>query len=230
MKKLSKYIFKLSPKELALYLVLGPLILFLIHTITTITFRAISENHSTNETPVLIILGILSLFLGAFVLLWLFWLRNTVYSVEEAQLGLTRKWFQIAYGFVWIFIFFNIGASIIENLAESGNWNDEYMYLIYASREFINFGGIIIAYPLVCHYAARATMAKKNDKPATFINAIPFTLLLIFGTVLGIPFMHQYFSKKASTNSEVVIIYAIAFGLCILLFIIGFIAAITGMV
>ncbi|MFK7814106.1 MAG: hypothetical protein AB8B59_16530 [Maribacter sp.] len=230
MTKISSYIFDLSPKKLAAYLVIGPLVLFLVHTITTIGFRTISQNQSSNQIAVQVILGILAILLGVFVLLWLFWLRSTVHTVEEAQLGVARKWFKIAYTFLWFFILYNIVASIIESLAESGDWNDEYMYLIYASREFVNFSGIMIAYPIVCHYAARATMANRSGNPATFVNAIPFTLLLIFGTALGIPFIHNYFSTNASKNSEIIIIYAIGFGLFIFILVIGFLAAITGMV
>lgn len=228
MQKVTDYIFNISPKKLALYLVLGPLVLFLAHTITTITFRTISSTSSENGTVLSAVLGVLSLFLFIFVLIWLFWIRSTVYSVEEAQLGLGRKWFQIAYVFLCFFVIFNTVASVIESLLEKGG--NEYVYLIYASREFINFGGIMIAYPIVCHYVARATMAKRNSASSSFINAIPFTLLLIFGAVVGIPFMHKYFSTKPSTNSEIAIIYAIAFGLFITILIIGFFAAITGLV
>ena len=230
MRKITNWIFEQSPKKLAIYLVLGPLLLFLVHTVITIIFRNISETSAIQESIVSILLGILFLFLASIVLLWLFWLQSVVFSVDKAQLGLGRKWFQLAYAFVWLFVLFNIGASIIEYLVESDIWNDEYMYLIYASREFINFGGIIIAYPIVCHYAARATSAKRNGKPATISNAIPFTLMLVFGTIIGVPFLHRYFSTKSSKNSEIISIYAIAFGLCIALFIAGFIAAITGLV
>jgi len=230
MNKITDYIFSLSPKKLAIYLVLGPMVLFLAHTITTIAFRTLSNTSPENGIALSVVLGIFLICLLVLMLLWLFWLRGTVYSVEEEQLGLARKWFQIAYIFLWFFILFNITASIIENLVENNNWSDEYMFLIYASREFINFGGIIIAYPLVCYFAARATMAKRGGKLATFINTIPFTLLLIFGTVLGIPFMHNHFTDKTSTNSEVLIIYGIAFALFITILIIGFVAAITGLV
>lgn len=211
-------------------MVLGPLLLFLVHTVITIIFRNISETSTTHETIVSIILGILFLFLAAIVLIWLFWLLGTVFSVDEKQLGLPRKWFRIAYTVLCFFILFNIGASIIEYLSEIQNWIDEYMYLIYSSREFINFAGIMIAYPLVCHYAARATTSKRSGKPATFLSSLPFTLLLLFGTVAGVPFLHKHFSTKTSTNSQIIVVYAIAFGLCIILFIVGFIAAITGLV
>lgn len=230
MQKISNYIFSLSPKKLAVYLVLGPLLLFLSHTVTSIVFRNISETSATHETIVSIILGILFLFLAAIILIWLFWLRSTVFSVDEKQLGLPRKWFRIAYAVLCFFILFNIGASVIEYLTETQSWIDEYLYLIYSSREFINFAGIMIAYPLVCHYAARAATSKRSGQPATFLKALPFTLLLLFGTTVGVPFLHNYFSTKTSSSSEIIIIYAIALGLCVILFIVGFIAAITGLV
>lgn len=225
--KISNYIFGLPPKKLAVYLVVGPLLLFLGHTVITVIFRNISEPSATLET---IVLGILFLLLAAIVLIWSIWLRGTVFSVDEAQLGLPRKWFRIAYVVFYFFILFNVGALIIEYLSNTKSWIDEYMYLIYSLRELINFAGIMIAYPLVCHYAARAASSKKNGQPATFLNALPFTLLLVFGSIFGTPFLHNYFSSKTSTNTQIVIIYAIAFGLCILLFVVGFIAAITGLV
>jgi len=225
--RIQEYIFNHSPKKIAIYLVLGPMVLFFVHTIITIIFRNIS---SAYEHMVSVIWGLLSLFLAVFIALWLFWLRSTVYSVEETQLGLARKWFQIAFIFLWFFIFFNTLDSVRELFVEKDHWNDEYRYLFNASREFINFGGIMVAYPIVCHYAARATMVKRHSKSAPFVNTIPFTLLLIFGTVLGIPFMHNYFTEKTSKNAEVIIVYAIAFGVFITTLIMGFIAAITGWV
>ncbi|TMM59435.1 hypothetical protein FEE95_08415 [Maribacter algarum] len=227
MQKLTDYIFNLSPKKLAIYLVLGPLVLFLFHTGISIAFRTIS-NPEINQFASLL-LAILSLILGVFILLWLVWLRSAVYSVQETEIGLARRWFKIAYTFLWIFILFNLVATIIEIPLKNSSWS-EYAYLIYTSREFINFGGILIAYPIVCHYAARATMVKRTNEPATFIGAIPFTLLFIFGTVLGIPFVHNYFSTKTSTKSEVVVIYGISLALFFLILIVGFIAAVTGLV
>jgi len=203
------------------------MVLFLVHTILTITFRTIS-NSSANHV-VSILLGILSLLLGVFILLWFLWLRRTVYSVKEKEFGLAMKWFKIACIFLWIFIVFNLIAAGIENSLKNSSWG-EYIYLIYAPREFINFGGILIAYPIICHYAARATMVRRMNKPATFISSIPFTLLLLFGTVLGIPFMHNHFSNKTSTNKEVMVVYAISFCLFLLVLSIGFIASITGLV
>ncbi len=230
MQKIYNYVFQISPKKLAVYLVLGPLLLFLAHTITTITFRVISDSSPPNQSFINIVSGTFFLLLGMLVLLWLFWLRSTVFSIAEAQLGLARKWFQIAYLILCFFVLFNLSAYLIEYLAEIGKWNGNNLHLIYAARELINFSGIIIAYPIVCLYAASAATLKRNTQQATFVHAIPFTLLLIFGTVLGIPFLHKYFSTKTSTNSEIVIIYSIAFGFCIILFIVGFIAAVTGLI
>ena len=104
----------------------------------------------------------------------------------------------------------------------------EYFYIISVSREFINSAGIIIAYPIVCHYVARTIMVKRSNKQATFLSALPFTLVLLFGTVLGVPFFHKLFSHKSTTNPQLLVIYAIGFSLFILTLVIGFIAAITG--
>jgi len=158
------------------------------------------------------------------------WLRSVVFSIEEVQIGIVRKWFKIAYTFLWFFILFNVSVSVVEYLLENSNGSDEYLHFIYVFREFINFEGIIIAYPIVCHYAARAIMVKQNAKPATFINAFPYTLLLLFGTVLGIPFMHKCFGTKVSGNSEIIIIYVIGVALFLIILVIGFIAASTGQV
>jgi len=228
--KISNFIFNHSPKKIAMFFILGPLFLSLIYLLITILFRTISGVDSENEIFAHISLNTLYLLFGVIVFFWLFWLKSTVYTVNKVQLGLPRKWFNIAFSFLWVYIFFNIAAEIIQKVVDNGNLTDEYMFLIYSSRELISFGGILIAYPIVCHYAARATMAKRNSKPATLINAIPFSLLLIFGTVLGIPFMHPYFSDKVSSKKEVIIIYVIGFSLFFLMLVIGFIAAITGMV
>lgn len=230
MQKIYDYIFELSPRKLAIYLVLGPLVLFLLHTVFTIGARNLSNSSPTQENLVLIILVLLALGLAVFVLLWLFWLRSIVHSVSDVQLGWPRKWFEIAYVALLIYIIYTVTVSIIEPLMDTDGWGADYRYLIYASREFMSFAGIMIAYPLVCHYAARAATAKRNNSPATFVQAIPFTLLLIFGTVLGVPFLHQHFSSRPSKNSQIVTVYAIAFGLFIFIVMIGFVAAVTGLV
>lgn len=215
---------------MAVYLILIPSILFLAHTIVTITFRTISEKPSSTPASLTIVLLVLSAFFGLILLLWLLWLQSVVRSAEEIQLGLPRKWFQIAYIALVTFILFNLASASIEYLAEAQNWNQNHMHLIYASREFINFVGIMIAYPIVCHYAARAATTIRNDRPATFVSSIPFTLFLIFGTLIGVPFLHKYFSQRSSTNSEIMLIYGIAIGICMIIFVVGFIAAITGLV
>ena len=65
------------------------------------------------------------------------------------------------------------------------------MHLIYSSREFINFAGIMIAYPLVFHYAARAPYIERNVHPVTFVNSLAFTLMHLFGTVVAAPFVDK---------------------------------------
>lgn len=230
MSKIKDYILSLSPKKLAIFLVLGPLVLFLTHTILLIGLRSIS-NPSTGQVLVSnILLGIHIILIAIIVLMWLTWLKIAVAVATDVQLGINRKWFHIAFKVLCLFVFFTIGASSMEYLAAARSWKIDYLSLISASREFVNFGGIMIAYPVVCHYAARAATAKRNKKPATFIQALPFTLFLIFGTVVGVPFLHNYLSEKTSANSELMRIYAFAVGLCIITFIIGLAAAITGLV
>lgn len=222
MQKIYAYIFNLTPKKLAVYLILAPLVLFFAHTITSIVFRTISGTSEADKPSLLIVLSVLFIFLTALVLLSLFWLRSTVFSTEKSDLGLPTKWFNLAF-FVFIgYLLFNLCFPLFENIDE------EFRYIFYSSGEIISFGGLLIAYPLVCYYTARAIASKKSGKPATFISALPFALILCFGTVLSIPFFHKYFSKKSSTNSEIIIIYGISFGLFVLLLFTGFIAGITG--
>jgi hypothetical protein len=230
MLKVYGYINRISPRKLAIYLVLGPLLLFLILTATTVGLKLISENSGVNEIPSRIVLGSFSILFTFPIVLWLICLWGTVFSVQEKDIGLKQKWFKIAYAFLLFFIVFNVAASVVAYLMQENNGSEEYLYLVYAPREFINFGGIMIAYPIVCHFAARAATSKRNKKSATFIDSIPFTLFLVFGTVLGIPFLHKYFSVKTSSNSEIVIIYSVAFGLCAVIFIVAFMAAITGLI
>ncbi len=223
MRKISNYIFNISPKKLAIYLILGPLVLFFVHLISSILLRTFSENNSPNLLSYSLV-GIIFFFLAILVLLWLFWLVSLVYSVEKSDLGLPIRWFQITIILFVIYLLYNLCYPLVASLPE------DYQSVFHPLNEFIAFGGLLIAYPVVCHYAARAVLVKQTKEPATFINAIPITLLLFFGVVLGIPFLHKYFSKKNSSNTEIIIIYAIALGVCIVLFIVGFIAAITSMI
>lgn len=230
MRKIQHLLLSLSPKKLAIFLVLGPLVLFLSYTMLTIGFRNISNPSNGQTLTFQVISGMCMLLIAILVLIWLAWSKTVVAHVTDEQLGINRKWFHIAFIALLLFILFNIGAALIEFMAENHNVIADHMHLINASREFVNFGGIMIAYPMVCHYAARAATAIRNKKPATFVQALPFTLFLIFGTVIGVPFLHNHVSTKTSTNSELMMTYAVAMGLCIMIFVIGLIAAITGLI
>ena len=142
---------------MAFYLVLSPLILFLAYIIITITFRTISKSEPIDQIIVTVFLGILFVFFGFIITLWLFWMYSTVYHIKEIEIGLPRKWFKIAYVFIWVFIVFNIGEPYFMSFFENSGL-DGHQHLIFASREFINFGAIMIAYPIVCNYAARAVI------------------------------------------------------------------------
>ena len=220
MQKKINTILDLAPKKLAIYLVLSPSILFLAYIINFI-FSATSP---TNESIANIILSVLFLFLVAIVLLYLGWLHSTVNSVEKIELGLPLRWFYIALALLIAYLLYNLSYSLVEGVSE------DRQHIFHALNEFIAFGGLLIAHPLLCHYAARAVVVKKTNRPATFIRAIPFTLLLFFGAVLAIPFLQKYFSTKTSTNSELVKVYATALGVFFVVLVIGFFASVTGLV
>ncbi len=223
----ANFIINLSPKKLAIYLLIVPVLLFIVQIIVSIGFKSYFEKSTlfSSVSGALYLAAILLI-----VFLWIFWLRSVVLQTSESQLGLKLKWFQIAFAIFIFFILFNVFEAIVESLTANLKLSDSYDYLFNAPREFVNSIGILIAYPIICHYAARATFATRNGKPATFIKAIPYTLILVFGTVLAIPFLHQYFNDATQKKSQLIPIYVIAIGLCMLLFIIGFIAAITGKV
>lgn len=224
MQKLSETIFGLSPKKLAVYLVIGPLVYVLVDTIATVGIQNISKTTETSQVLTTSLLVVLFLFLAVLVALCLFWLRSVVYAVEKSDLGIPRRWFNIALIVFIAYLLYNACYVGIDYVPE------EYRHVFNALSEFIAFGGVLMAFPTMCHYAARAVTAKRGQSPASFLGALPVTFLLVFGTVLGIPFLHKYFSTKTSTNSEILVIYAIAFGLCIVLFVVGFLAATTGLI
>jgi len=223
--KIIRYIFNLSPRKLAIYLILGPIILFLIYNIVTIAIRyATGTNPSEELAFSTLIYLIFFAAIGLFVVLWLLWLYSTIYSVGKENIGLPFIWLKVATTIVIFYLLYNSCFSFIEKVPE--NFQDAF----YMLNEFVAFGGLIIGYPIICNYSARAIVYKQKNEKATFLTSIVFTLLLIFGTVLPIPFFHKYFSNKTSTNRQIIVIYAI--GLCVwaVLFVIALVAAITGLV
>jgi len=81
MQKIAHYIFDLSPGRLAIYLILGPLFLFLVHSTYSIVYRTTSSSSPDQDISAQIILGILTLCLSALILVWFFWLQAVVFSV-----------------------------------------------------------------------------------------------------------------------------------------------------
>ena len=205
---------------MANYLVLSPLILLQPYVINLI----FSASSPANEQFASVILGVLFVLLSAIILLWLGWLYSIVHSVDEDELGLPLRWFYMALGLLLVYLLFTFSYSFFESASEDGQ------HAFHTLGEFIASGGILIGYPLLCHYVARAVVVKKTNQPATFIRAIPFTLLLFFGAVLAIPFLQKYVNTKASNNSEIIKIYAIAFGLFFVALVIGFLASVSGLV
>ena len=224
MSKVSNFIFNLSPRKLAVYLVIGPLVYFLVYLIASILIRNITETTETSQAINTIFLVAELLFLVITFALCLFWLRSVVYAVKDSDLGIARRWFNIAFVALIVYLLYNLRFLGFDYIPEA------YRHYFSYVNEFIGFGGLLIAYPTICHYAARAIHAKTRDIPSSFLKALPITLLLIFGTVLVIPFLHKTFSTKTSTNAEIIKIYGIGLGLFAVLLIVSFMAAITGLV
>jgi hypothetical protein len=220
MQKISNYLCSISPKKLAIYLLIYPLPLIVFHTIITIISR------NSEVLPSIFIDGFLAtlLIIGLAILLhWFLWFPTTLYGVSREQLGISKKWFRIAFFVFVLFLVYNLVTIILQSKLA-----DENLIYIYATRETVNFIGIMVAYPTICHFSARAIFNIKNNKDATFFSALPLSLLLIFIPIC-IPYFHKYFSIQKSTNKEILKIYLIAFSICILLFVGAFFAAITGL-
>lgn len=167
---------------------------------------------------------ILLLLIGlTIMLLWFLWFPSTIYAVSKEQLGIPKKWFHIAFFVFALFLVYNVVTIILESKLA-----DENLIYIYATRETVNFMGIMIAYPTICHFSARAIFSIKNNKDATFFSALFFSLLVIF-IPISIPYLHKYFSTKKSTQKEILKIYLIAFCICAVLFFVGLIAAVSGL-
>lgn len=220
MQKVFIFIRNISSARFAIYLLIYPLLAILLHTI----IGAIIKNTSVLPDFLANSLLILLLLIGlAIMLLWFLWFPSTVYDLSNEQLGISKKWFRIAFFVFLLFIIYNISALILESTLA-----DENLVYIYATRETVNFLGIMIAYPIICHFSARAIFSIKNNKNATFLSALPYSLLLIFIPIC-IPYFHKHFSVLKSTQKEIFKIYVIAFCICILLFFGAFFAAITGL-
>ncbi|NRD24191.1 hypothetical protein HNV10_13110 [Winogradskyella litoriviva] len=225
MQKISNSILKLSPKKLAIYLIIYPLIVIAFYTILSVSLRNLKEGlESQTQVISILLIGVYILFALAF-LLWILWLRATTLSVEPIKLGIPLKWFKIAFGLFLFYLIYNLAYEPL--FAFLRNSYDSYTWVLYATRETINFVGLLILYPVICHYSARAIYVKKNNSDATFVNSIAYTLLLIF-IPISIPFFQKYFSPNKTQKNTLIKIYALALGILTLLIIIAFIAAITG--
>lgn len=227
MQKISNYILNLSAKKLALYLIIYPLILIVTHTILTVFYR---KSYGVSGFPEGIIPILLTIVVACFLLpllLWLFWLRVTTFSVKDSKLGWPKKWFHLAFGLLLFYLVFNLSYDMLVNFFK--NNADDFTWILYASRETINFIGLLVCYPILCHYSARAIFVAKNKENATFSNAIGYTLLLIF-IPISIPFLHNYFSPVKTEKNTLIKIYAIGLGITFFIFVIGFIAAISGII
>jgi hypothetical protein len=225
MQKISTYILNLSSKILAIYLIIYPLIIVIIYTVLSVIYRnAFDASNFTYSTVPILLITVVSLFLLP-LLLWLLWYRAIIVSVDKTKLGISIRWFHLAYGLFIFYLVFNLIRSplvyYLENSAEDFTW------IIFASTEVVNLIGLLVCYPIICHYSARAICVYKNGKNATLANSIAFTLLLIFIPIC-IPFLHNYTRVIKTKTNTLLKIYAIGFGLIILIFIIVLVASIFG--
>ncbi|WP_299107738.1 hypothetical protein [uncultured Winogradskyella sp.] len=225
MHKISNYILKLSPKKLAIYLIIFPLIVIAFHTILSVSLRNLKEGLESQIQVISILLIVVFILFALVFLLWILWLRATTLSVEHSKLGIPVKWFRIAFGLFLFYLLYNLVYEAL--FAFLSNSYDNYTWVLYATRETINFVGLIVLYPIICHYSARAIYVKKNNSDATFVNSTAYTLLLIF-IPISIPFFQKYFSPNKTVKNTLVKIYALALGILTLLVIIAFIATING--
>lgn len=220
--KVIHYISTLSPRRLAIYLVLGSSVWSFIYVTSTIAISFFLEESIIDGAIATLALGTLFLLLTSIVLLWLAWLCSAVLGVKEQDLGLPRRWFYVSIGVFVFNILYNSLHFLIENISE------EYQYIFYAPAEFISFAGLLIAYPLLCHYAARGVCVKKTNEAATFLKTLPLTIFLMGGVILGVPFAHKHLSVRTSSNADIVRVYGMALGLFFVLLVVGFLASVTG--
>lgn len=225
MQKISDYILKLSPIKIAIYLIIFPLIFALLHTVLTIIQRA---NYDFSEVVDSIIPILLTVILGILIFsmfIWFFWLRATTFSVEDSKIGLPIKWFHLAFVLFLFYVSYNLFFSFFETTI-THNFKSN-IWIFYAIREVINFAGLLIFYPIICHYSARAVFVHREDKVATFKNSILYTLLIIF-IPISIPFLHNYISPVKTKINKLFIVYGIGLLFVIVIFFIALIASISG--
>ncbi|MBJ2175720.1 hypothetical protein JBL43_15815 [Aureibaculum sp. A20] len=223
MKSISNFIFNLSSKKLAILVVILPVILMILYTTLSVIYQNIETSGNTIQNFISTLTITTNYLFLIPVLIITIWLKEAVLSVDQKDLGIPLKWFRIAYLFFLFYIIFNIGLSYVPLIKE------DLRYVFYALSEWVNSVGLLISYPVICHYAARAIYIKKANDTPTITKTIGYTLLLIFMPV-SIPFAHHYFSSIRSENRQLVLIYLIALGILTLLAILFFVLAIIGLV
>jgi|GEM_PF-6666139 len=140
MQKIASYIFALSSKKAAIYLVLCPILSFFIYVVFSIR----SKNFQTIDSFTLIGFITSAVLISGVVVLWLYWMKTVVFSVNKNIFHLPLKWFHLAFAILWFYMLFNIVSGT----------EPTSLYIIRASSEFINTMGLVIAYPLLCYYSA----------------------------------------------------------------------------
>lgn len=225
MKRVYSYILQLSPKTLAIYLIVCPLLVFTFHTILSLLDRQYQDLFQSDNLLYQTLFIITNILFILVFLLWILWLIATTLSVDIAKLGLSIKWFNIAFALFLFYLIYNLAYEPLYTFLSTSY--DNLTWLLYGTRETINFIGLLILYPVICHYSARAISVKQNNSSATTSNSILNTILLICLPVC-IPFFQKYFSAIQTKKSTLIKIYALALGIIMFLFVIGLIAAFSG--
>lgn len=223
-------LFRLSPVRMGGLLLLGPLFLFFVYTIVAIVAGFGSDGPKMANTVASYLVMILAVCAALLFFVWLMWLYGVANASDAVDSGLPKKWFKVAFGLLLTFIVFNFIASGMELMATEGQFLVDARSFINPSREIVNFIGILMAYPLVCYYAARAIAQRQDNKLPPLVSTLLITFVLVFGTTLAIPFFHQYITTKPVDSRKVTVMYLTFFACLILVFIISFFLAIVGLV
>ncbi len=224
MESISNWILNLSSEKIAKLLVVYPIGIVLV--LTSVSFLIRAEILQNNFLLQFITTEVLFLALFLVIFFWSLWIWATVISVKEEAIGLKQKWFRLGFYFFMFFILWQIVRFLlIENIDLFTESN--IFPIVKETLSMITGIGLIIGYPVICHYAARALLSKSTKKKITFTKALGYSLLLLF-IPISIPFSHLYRHEGKSKTTNLIKLYGIAAFLLFVLFCIALIAAFSG--
>ena len=208
---------------MAIYLIIYPMCFALLHICLLIASKYFKTFSDTTEIITSTLLTIVFVLFISVLLLWIFWLRATTLSVGPSKLNIPVKWFHWAFAISLAYLLINLITYFEDSIPLALN------SAMRVLREIINTIGLVICYPLICHYSARAVYAHEKNERTTFSNSLIYTLLLIFIPIC-IPFLHKFVNPVKTENSTFIKIYAIAFGIMILTGLLAMITAMTSII